>query len=725
MSKTIIVSNRLPVRIERTEEGLHYKPSEGGLATGLGSIYKEGDNIWIGWPGLPFEDLEEQQEVNKSLTEHNMRGVFLTNEEVEKYYLGFSNQVLWPAFHYFMHYIQYDSDGWDAYYSANRKFADAIAEWLEPDDVIWVHDYQLLLVPQMVREQFPQVTIGFFQHIPFPSYEVFRTIPWRQELLEGVLGADYISFHTYDDMRHFLSSCHRLTGHPYTRNRITTADRTVVVESLPMGIDYDKYYESALSEDALQREARYRSELGDQKLILSMDRLDYSKGIAQRLIAFDEFLEKNPQYRKKVSLLLIVVPSRDTVPSYQSLKERVDELVGRINGKYGAISWTPVHYFYRSYPLGALSAFYRMCDIAMITPMRDGMNLVCKEFIASKADKKGVLILSEMAGAAKELSDALLINPNDRPGMVRALEEALEMPEQEQIRRMDIMQRSLKKFTIFHWVNLFIQNLKEVKEGQSAMTTERMNPGIQNEIVSHYQSAEKRLLLLDYDGTLVPFHNNPLDSRPDTELIHLITELSSNPQNQVTIISGRNNDTLQEWLGQYPVDMIAEHGVWFKEYGKEWQIQIDPNNDDWREETLEIMTFYADRTPGALIEEKKYALVWHYRRAEKGLGDLRSSELSSHLRHYLSGKGIDVMEGNQIVEVKPSAINKGIAATQYMAGKEYDFIFAVGDDRTDEDTFRALRDKAYTIKVGGGSSHARYGVSSYRIVRHLLGKFVG
>src|SRR5690606_108174 len=322
-----------------------------------------------------------------------------------------------------------------AYVKANQEFCNELLKIANPTDTIWIHDYQLLLLPKMVREKLPDVRIGFFQHIPFPSYEVFRMLPWRKEILFGMLGSDLIGFHTYDDMRHFLSSVSRLAGISNERGRIERDKRIIEVDAFPMGIDYEKYTNSAASPQTIEKEIRYRTSLGDQKLVLSIDRLDYSKGIPQRLRAFEIFLQQYPEYQTKVSLIMIVVPSRDSVEQYQELKEEVDLLVGRINGKYGRLNWTPVHYFYRSFPLEALSAFYRMAHVALVTPMRDGMNLVCKEYIASRLDQRGVLILSEMAGASKELSDAILINPNNINRIVTAIHQALTMPEEEQEKR--------------------------------------------------------------------------------------------------------------------------------------------------------------------------------------------------------------------------------------------------------------------------------------------------
>tara|TARA_R110002012_G_scaffold108855_2_gene252212 strand:+ start:241999 stop:244122 length:2124 start_codon:yes stop_codon:yes gene_type:complete len=698
-----------------------YKTSEGGLATGLGSIYKEGNNIWIGWPGISLTH-EEEEEVEKELIDRNMRPVFLTDNDVEEFYLGFSNQTLWPAFHYFIHHMRFKDQEWEAYYNANRKFADAISKWLEPDDIIWVHDYQLMLVPNMLRKQFPNVTIGFFQHIPFPSYEVFRMIPWRKKLLNGVLGADYIGFHTYDDMRHFLSSCHRLAGYSYERNQILVKNRLVEADSLPMGIDYDKYLESATSQLAKAKEISYRDSLGKQELILSMDRLDYSKGIPGRLQAFDRFLERYPEYQGRVSLFLIVVPSRDQVASYKALKEKVEFLVGHVNGKYGTINYVPVHFYYRSFPLDDLSAFYRMCKIAMITPKRDGMNLVCKEFIASRENEDGVLILSEMAGASKELSDAILVNPNDENEMVEAIKRALEMPLAEQKRRMKIMQKTVKKYTIFQWVDLFMNNLKDLKDRQQSMATKRLDEDLKKSITKDFKKAKNPVIFLDYDGTLMPFNENPDDCNPDPELSQILHQLAVKAK--LVVISGRKAATLEEWLDEFNIDLIAEHGIKTKRAGAKWEVNGDLQDDKWKNEARDILEFYIQRTPGSFLEEKEHTLVWHYRKVEKGLGDLRSSELSSHLKHFMTNKGLDVIEGDHVVEVKPSVINKGKAAIERLKGEKTDFVMAFGDDRTDEDTFEALPDSALTVKVGSGFSYAKYAVENNEEVRALLQQFV-
>ncbi len=719
MAKTIIVSNRLPVKIKEEHGDYEFKPSEGGLATGLGSIYKQGGNIWIGWPGMPVANADKRKLITKQLAEENMRPVFLTPTEIEEYYEGFSNETLWPNFHYFNQYTEYDDHLWKAYQKVNRKFAKEIENVVEPDDTIWIHDYQLLLLPQMIRESAPKASIGFFLHIPFPSYESFRLLPWRRELLNGMLGSDLLGFHTYDDMRHFLSSVNRLAGIGNSNGKINVNNRLVMADALPMGIDYDKYAQAAASPETLAREVRYRTSVGSSRLILSIDRLDYSKGIPQRLKAFELFLKSHPEYREKVSLLMVVVPSRDQVGKYKELKEEIDLLVGRINGQYARLNWTPIHYFYRSFPLPALSAFYRMAEVALVTPMRDGMNLVCKEFIASKLDQKGVLILSEMAGSSKELSDAILINPNDIDQLVSALKKALSMPEKQQVQHMAVMQKSLKRYNIHHWVNLFMKRLDYIKSEQKSLETKLVDQDILKEIKGAYNKSKKRLIFLDYDGTLVGFNSDPDLTKPDRRLTNILTKLTSDKKNKVVVISGRGRNTLENWLKPFDLDIIAEHGIWLKDGKKDWKT-ITQLTDTWKEEFMNVLEGYVDRTPGSFVEKKDYSLVWHYRKVETGLGEARTRELTSHLKYIANDKNLKVLEGNKVVEIKNSEVDKGKAAKDWLRKNKADFIMACGDDWTDEDTFKVMPPESYTIKVGSTSSAAKYRVTDFEEIRSIL-----
>ena len=717
-NKTIIVSNRLPVKITDKNGKYTLSPSEGGLATGLGSVYKKGDNIWIGWPGIEVPE-ERQEEVTKLLAPQNLVPVFLTQDEINLYYEGFSNEVLWPVFHYLVTYAHFEQEYWESYKSVNAKFQAVVATRLNEGDTVWVHDYQLLLLPGMIREVEPHVTIGFFQHIPFPSYEIFRLIPWREELLNGIVGADLIGFHTFDDVRHFLSTTTRLTAAKSANNVITWNERQVVVEAFPMGID-DKKFEDMSNRTLVKAHVEsFKEHREHEKIILSIDRLDYSKGIIQRLQAYELLLQTMPKYIGRLSLCMVVVPSRDTVPQYKELRDHIDQMVGNINAHYRTMDWLPIHYFYRSFSVDFLSALYSAADVCLVTPMRDGMNLVSKEYVASRTENTGVLILSEMAGASKELNDALLVNPNNLGDVMRAIVTALEMPLEEQSARMSSMRSVVKKYNIHLWVKNFLLKLKEVKEMQQSLLTRYLSTTIKTQLRAAYQETSDRFIFLDYDGTLVGFNSVIDKASPDQELYDLLNRLILDQKNKVVLISGRKYETLEQWFGHLNVGMIAEHGAWQKNPGEEWK-SLPMLTDQWKQEVREILDRYTDRTPGSFVEDKSYSLVWHYRKVEAGLGELRVNEIINHLRLIVVDKGLQLMPGNKVLEIKNIEVNKGKAAQNWLYDKKVDFIMALGDDHTDEDIFKALPESAYTIKVGSNISAAKYYLKNPEEVREFL-----
>ncbi|MCO6479406.1 MAG: bifunctional alpha,alpha-trehalose-phosphate synthase (UDP-forming)/trehalose-phosphatase [Phaeodactylibacter sp.] len=719
MSRLVIVSNRLPVTIQKEKGDLIYYPSAGGLATGLNSLDGSWEKIWIGWPGQEIKEAWEREAVHRDLAKDGLYPVFLTQEQISLYYEGFSNKAIWPHFHYFTQYTTYRDEYWAAYRAVNRAFADAVIPLIREDDLVWVHDYQLMLLPAMIREAFPSLSIGFFLHIPFPSYEVFRILPWRKQILEGVLGADQIGFHTFGYMRHFLSAVYRICGYEHHFGKLTVDNRLVNADVFPMGIDYEKYAHPDPKPQDGNGPLKIRELAEKQKLVISIDRLDYSKGIPQRILAFARFLQDNPQYQGKVTLVMIVVPSRANVSQYQELKEEIDNLVGKINGEYSSFDWAPIHYFYRSLDFPELTTLYQEADIALITPLRDGMNLVAKEYVASKEDsKKGVLILSEMAGASNELMEAIIVNPQDRQDITDALLQALEMEEAEQRRRLQKMQDRIRKNDVRHWAVTFINEQKKLMESQEAKIARHLSKEDKNELARAYRSAKNSLLILDYDGTLMPFKTDPKAVVPDEELLRILEKLGNHNGNKAVIISGRDRDTLQKWLGHLDVDMAAEHGVWIKRNGK-WA-----NNTgfsaSWKERIRQVLENMVERTPGSFIEEKEYSIAWHYRAIDKALGEKRVREFRDVLLYLTANDDLQVLEGNKVVEVKNAGVSKGKAALNWVGERDWDFILAIGDDNTDEDTFKAMPPGAHTIKVGLDSSAARYNILSVEEVRSFL-----
>lgn len=717
MSKTIIISNRLPVKITKNNGKYSLQSSEGGLATGLGDAYKNGNMLWVGWPGIDIPP-QDQPQIKERLAKMNLVPVFLSQEEINLFYEGFSNEVLWPVFHYLVTYARFEQAYWDSYVSVNEKFAEATQSVFTEGNKIWIQDYQLLCLPAMLRNRLTETTIGFFQHIPFPSFEIFRLIPWRDKLIEGTLGADLIGFHTYDDVRHFLSTASRLTPVHFSSNIISLNNRQIIVEPFPMGIDFEKFEKLPLQRqvlaeiDNLQREKQGR-------MILSIDRLDYSKGILERIRAFELLLQLHPKFIGEITLFMIVVPSRDTVAQYKELKEKIDQLVGNINAKYRTLDWVPISYFYRSFSIQSLSALYSTADICLVTPMRDGMNLVSKEYVASRRDETGVLILSEMAGASKELNDALIVNPNNIGDIMNAIVMALQMPVEEQRRRMQSMRALVKKFNVNRWVNNFLSRMDDAKFLEHSLRTKHAVNKVSQGIISRYAATQKRIIFLDYDGTLVGFKANINEASPDEELLILLENFAKDPANTVVVISGRNHKTLEQWFGYSNISIIAEHGAWQKKQNDVWHA-LPLLNDQWKAEIRNILDTYTDRTPGAFIEEKSFSLVWHYRKTEQGLGELRANEIINNLRVLAADKGLQIMPGNKVIEFRNMEVNKGKAALNWLHEIEYDFILAMGDDHTDEDIFKVIPNNAITIKVGSEVSEAKFYLNNHNEVRDLL-----
>lgn len=704
--KIIIIANRLPVKIEREGDRFLIERSEGGLATGLGSLETKADKYWVGWPGIHTDDEEEKQEITRQLHKLNFHPVFLSSEQIESYYEGYSNSTIWPLCHYFFSFIEYEADYWEGYQQVNTLFSQEALPFIENEDIVWVQDYQLMLLPKMIRDRKPNASIGYFHHIPFPSYELFRVLPEREEVLEGLLGADLIGFHTHDYMRHFISAIYRVLDLNCNLDEISLKDRIVHIDAFPMGINYDHYHDAPALPEVKEKASILKEKLGDKSVILSVDRLDYSKGILHRLDGFAQFLENHPEYHEKVTLAMIVVPSRDTVDMYADLKHKIDQSIGEINGKYSRLGWNPIYYFYRSFQFEELIAMYEISAIALVTPLRDGMNLVAKEYLAAKGDNSGALILSEMAGAAIELQDAIIINPNDKNEIENAILQALTMPESEKKERLVKMQRKISTQTVKKWANDFVKELQSIKRQNKEIFQKIVGKRQLTQIKSAYDEASSRLLLLDYDGTLAPFVKNPEDALPSEQLLALLQQMSADKRNKVVINSGRNHQILDKWFAGMDLDFAAEHGVFYKENGV-WHKNIQ-EKIEWDDEILDIIYHTIDKTPRSQLEQKNAALVWHYRKVDVWLAELRAQQLINALIGPCARLNLQIVPGNKIVEIKPPDFNKGSEVLRRMDKRSYDFVLAIGDDTTDEDMFRALPPDGISIKVGNFSAAAKY-----------------
>lgn len=704
--KTIIIANRLPVKIERNGDEFDIVRSEGGLATGLGSLDTDSDIYWVGWPGIFTDDKDEKKEITKKLHAMNFHPIFLNEDQIENYYEGYSNSTIWPLCHYFFSFIEYRADYWEAYQEVNTLFCSEALQFIEENDIVWVQDYQLMLLPKKIRDKKPNANIGYFHHIPFPSYELFRVLPEREEILEGLLGADLIGFHTHDYMRHFISAIYRVLNLNCNLDEVSLDNRIVHIDAFPMGINYEQYHNAPNLPEVKEKSKLLKDSLGDREILLSVDRLDYSKGILHRLNGFEQFLENNPQYHDKVSLAMIVVPSRDTVDIYAELKAQIDQLIGDINGKYSKLGWNPIYYYYQSFSFEELIAMYDIAQIALVTPLRDGMNLVAKEYLATKCNKPGVLILSEMAGAAIELPDAIIINPNDTDQIEKAILQALNMPEKEKKERLDKMQKRISRQDVKKWAKDFVVELLDIKTRNREILQKVVGKRQMDQIKKAYDDAESRLILLDYDGTLSPFVKKPEDAVPSSKVIELLKRMNADSKNKVVINSGRNHQILDKWFKGLDLDFAAEHGMFYKENNK-WHKNI-PEKIIWDEEILNIIQHAIDKTPRSFMEQKEASLVWHYRNVDVWLAELRSQQLVNALIGPCSRLNLQIVPGNKVVEIKPPEFTKGSEVLRRMDKKNYDFVLAIGDDTTDEDMFRVLPPEGVSVKVGNFSQAAKY-----------------
>ena len=478
----VVVSNRLPVdRVIAADGTANWRPSPGGLVTALEPVMRSRDGAWVGWSGQP--DLDFEPFDSNGIRVVPMR---LSAVEVEQYYEGFSNDTLWPLYHDVIAPPTYHRDWWESYVEVNQRFADAAASISAPDAVVWVQDYQLQLVPKMLRAQRPDLTIGFFNHIPFPPYGIYSQLPWRTQILEGLLGADVIGFQRLADANNFSRAVRRLKGF-VTKNPLIEVPlvdefegvrapgpvrraqefRTVVAKQFPISIDAAAYEELARTPDVQARARQIREDLGNPKTImLGVDRLDYTKGIGHRLKAFGELLADGRISVEDATLVQVASPSRERVQTYMHLRDEIELTVGRINGDFATISHTAISYHHHGYPREEMVALYLAADVMLVTALRDGMNLVAKEYVATRFDDDGVLILSEFAGAADELKRAMLVNPHDIDGLKDTILQAIAMPKRDRAARMRSLRRRVLENDVEKWSAEFLRVLTDSHNGR-------------------------------------------------------------------------------------------------------------------------------------------------------------------------------------------------------------------------------------------------------------------
>jgi trehalose 6-phosphate synthase/phosphatase len=728
-ARLIVVSNRLPLTLRKSDGGWSTERSSGGLASAMNPLLRKRGGDWIGWAGSnEEEDSESRRKVLEEWAEKDRCfAVDLPQEVATGFYEGYANQTLWPVFHNFPSLLKFESKAWGAYVEANRIFCEAVVKRYKPNDLLWIHDYHLMLLPQMLRDRLPDAAIGFFLHIPFPSSEIFPVLPRREDLLEGLLGADLLAFQTHGHLQQFRAALLRVLGMESKIEQVAVGGRPVRLEALPIGIAPEEYTDLLESDKTTAEQyaewvARYRG----RKVLLAVDRLDYTKGVIERLRAYAHLLRSSTELKEKLVLIQIAVPTREAIDTYQDLRTEVNRLVGEINGKLGTPEWTPLVYINRSIERTELVGLYKLADVCWVGSLRDGMNLVAKEYVACKPEGDGVLVLSEFAGAAAEMGEALLINPFDEERTSATIERALDLDDQERRQRMRALHNRVLRNNVFRWGERFLTALQEaVSERGRYIDTQpqRLRPA---EIRDAYARASRRLLILDYDGTLVPFAKRPQQAAPTPLALNLLSALASDPQNCVALTSGRSAENLEWWFGSVPgMWLVAEHGAELKPSSSPtWEALRPQVPAEWKNTVMPILEHFVDRTPGSFVEEKKYALVWHYRMADPEFGEWLANELVSMLEAMLAETELRAFRGEKIVEVKPVWANKGEVVKRLMAAwANPNFVFAAGDDRTDEDLFERLQSDAWTVHVGPGPTRASYVVSDFEGLRQVLKLF--
>lgn len=722
MPRLLLVSNRLPVSVGVDGGRLTLTPSAGGLATGLRGPHERTKGLWVGWPGNVTRLTPEQDaKLAQRLETLRLVPIHLTPAEINRYYNGVSNGVLWPLFHYLLDRVPLVSRDWETYLGVNERFADVVARCYLPGDLIWVHDYQLLMLPALLRRRLPNARIGFFLHIPFPSSELFAILPWRETILTGMLGADVIGFHTFTYLRHFSASLLRILGVEADVDRVRYQGREVFLGAFPMGIDARSFQALAETAEVEREVSAIRGQSEDGKILVAVDRLDYTKGIPRRLLAFERLLETQPKLRGRVRLLQIAVPSREAGEGYRDLRRQVDEVVGRVNGTYGTVTWMPIHCLYRGFSQMKLVALYRAADVMLVTPLRDGMNLVAKEFVASRLDEDGVLVLSEFAGAASELGDAIQVNPYDIDGTAEAISRALTMPAEERRSRMRALRRGVMSRDVDQWTSAFIDSLGAGAAEVGSLAVELASDGEAEKLVETLRSVDRRFLFVDYDGTLVPFHVSPRSAAPDAELVKLLAKLGSPGPFEVHLVSGRQREDLETWFGRLQIGLHAEHGLWSRSGPDSTWRAVAEVSLEWKARVRPILEQFVARTPGSFVEEKCASLVWHYRSADREFGALQANKMRVHLGDLLRSAPVQVVPGDKLVEVRPQAIHKGLVVRDTLANAQPPFAaLALGDDSTDEDLFSALPPDGASIHVGPLPSRARYRLTDPKAARAFL-----
>jgi trehalose 6-phosphate synthase/phosphatase len=693
----------LPLILEKTDEG--YKITNSSLGP-LVSAYRllAEDNkglefIWVGTL-LDYVPPEDRAALAKRIREEFNSVVIFLDDKVRRQWLSFCKTVLWPLLNSQLVTNKFEPALWQAYKSCNEQFAEALSKAVTgaEDEVVWIHDYHLKTLPEKLRERGVTNRIGFFLHTPFPTSELYRILPVRGKLLQGILASDLIGFQTYHDCRHFLSACTRVLALDSQPKGVEWNGHMVAVDIFPAGIDPDVLEHTMEQPQVKKRVEELKKMFEGKKILMGRDRLDTIKGIPQKLLAFEDFLGRFPEWQGKAVLFQVCLPPREERKTsksqtsaegeLQELHAQINELVGRINGRYSTADFTPIHYLNnKNLSLDEICALYMAADAGILTPLRDGMNLTCHEYVVCQKGNYGPLILSEFAGSAQSLGGAVLVNPWDIRGVASTIAEVFSMNETDKKLKHEYNFHYVKRNTALLWARTFLSELMKIEVSTTV-------PKIKfNDVCSAYSQAKKRLFLLDYDGTLTPIVKNPQDAKPSPRLLKALKDLTADKRNQVYIISGRGREFLEQCMAGLPVGLSCEHGLFFRHYeSDQWEDLLSGMEFTWKDIVLPILEDYTERTPGSMIETKEVNLVWHYRNADSDFASFQAKELVVHLQNIASKLPIEVLIGKKVIEIRPQNVSKGATVRKIMSLEpDADFVLCMGDDKTDEDMFAAIQ----------------------------------
>jgi len=728
----LVVANRLPMDLTIAEDGSHaWSRSPGGLVTALWPVMQQSSGAWVGWSGATDVEVAPFDSDGMRLVP-----VGLDAEDLEDYYEGFSNDTLWPLYHDVITSPTFHRQWWDAYRRVNQRFADAAAAQAAEGAVVWVHDYQLQLVPAMLRASRPDLRIGFFLHIPFPAVEIFSQMPWRRQVVDGLLGADLIGFQRAGDAANFVQSVRRLTELS-TRGQVITVPvdddttdhqvphhgaiaarpttRHVRAAAFPISIDSKKFDALARTPQVQQRAREIRRELGDPALLLlGVDRLDYTKGIRHRIKAFGELLRDERLTVPDATLVQVASPSRENVSAYQQLREDVELLVGRVNGEFGELGHAAIHYMHHSYPMEEMAALYLAADVMLVTALRDGMNLVAKEYVAARSDECGALVLSEFTGAADQLAGAILVNPHDIDGLKDAITYAAHLDPRESRKRMRRLRRNVLEHDVAMWSSEFLAVLTAVPARITAPAdpTPPASP-LDAALAGFAQTAHDGgpvLVALDFDGALAPLQDDPKASRALPAAVEALARLGANPGVRLALVSGRGVADLAD-KAEVPDGTVligshgAERGYWEAGALHRTDLVLAPAAAALLAELRDGLTGLVDGTT-ARVESKPASAVLHTR----GCRPVEAARLTAAALTLGDRPGVDAMHGKDVVELAVLTVTKGDALADLRRDLGARALFYAGDDVTDERAFTTLRPEDVTVRVGPGDTAARFRV---------------